>query len=302
MTTASFDPHRLARGRVESRIGPIDYDAYLPHRYDPDLRYPTLYLLHGRGDSLESWRHTLDDLDDLTARGAIPPVIAILPDAPWSERAGYYVDSLFTGDPFAGDGTRPPGEGFGATGHGLRPAGAAIETALVRDLVPHIDREFRTPVTRESRAVGGYSMGGAGALRFVTQHPDVFAEGIVLSPALYDPLPPAESSARDFGAFGVGDNPFVEDRYRELAYPRALAAIEVSTPVHLFIGAGDNEPTPSDPSEPQSNLAIEAERIHGRASQALGVTSTLHVIEGGHDWATWRQLFRLALEDLGARW
>ena len=34
-------------------------------------------------------------LDELIAAGEIPPTIAIMPDAPWSSRASYYVDSAY---------------------------------------------------------------------------------------------------------------------------------------------------------------------------------------------------------------
>ena len=36
-------------------------------------------------------------LDELIASGEIQPTIAIMPDAPWSSRASYYVDSAYTG-------------------------------------------------------------------------------------------------------------------------------------------------------------------------------------------------------------
>src|SRR2546430_13123658 len=54
------------------------------------VRFPVIYLLHGRGDSLEGWRTIAPDLDRLIAAREIPPVIAVLPDAPSNQRAGYY--------------------------------------------------------------------------------------------------------------------------------------------------------------------------------------------------------------------
>ena len=113
----------------------------------------------------------------------IPPVIAVMPDAPWSERGSWYVDS------------RTPAPTI---------PGRPVETAFTGDLVRAIDASYRTVPTREGRLIGGYSMGGAGALRFALAHPDLFATALVLSPAIYTPLPPDGSNTRVYGAFGVG--------------------------------------------------------------------------------------------------
>lgn len=162
----------------------IAYTAYLPYGYDRGAaRHPVLYLLHGRGDTMQAWTRVKSVLDDMIRTKRIPPVIAVMPDAPWSERGNWYVDSRYTGADLPG-----------------RP----VETALTRDLVAHVDATYRTAPIREARLVGGYSMGGAGALRFALAHQDVFSAAAVLSPAVYTPLPPSDSSTRDYGAFGRG--------------------------------------------------------------------------------------------------
>ena len=103
-----------------------------------------------------------------------------MPDAPWSSRASYYVDSGYRGaDP-----------------------GRAVETAFTVDLVGHVDATYRTLANRSGRGIAGYSMGGYGAMRYSLAHPELFGAAIVLSPAVYFPEPPADSSTREFGAFG----------------------------------------------------------------------------------------------------
>ncbi|MCF6469694.1 hypothetical protein FAF44_15035 [Nonomuraea sp. MG754425] len=182
----------------------IAYNVYLPARYDRDTaRYPVLYLLHGRGDSMQAWTRVRTTLDDMIRTRRIPPVIAVMPDAPWSERGNWYVDSRYTGDDLPG-----------------RP----VETALTRDLVKHVDATYRTAPIRQARLVGGYSMGGAGALRFALAHQDLFGAAAVLSPAVYTPLPPSDSSARDYGAFGRDGAKFSDRRpvQRRQARPRDL--------------------------------------------------------------------------------
>ncbi|KON73558.1 hypothetical protein M768_11490 [Cellulosimicrobium cellulans F16] len=272
-------------GRVpDSAAGPIDYTVYLPPGYDDAAQeYATLYLLHGRGDTQAAWQQVTGDLDELIGAGEIQPMVVVMPDAPWNDRGSWYTDSLYTGD---------------ATGAG---AGTAVETAFTRDLVAHVDATYRTVEDREARAVGGYSMGGAGALRFTLAHQDTFSAGIVLSPAVYVPQPPADSSARDHGGYGVGTAPFDADRYTELSYPTALAALDPALPVHLFVAVGDDEWANPDPAEATHDIDFESARLYNQARRVPGVTAELRVLDGGHDWDVWRPAFREGVVDVSAR-
>jgi hypothetical protein len=75
------------------------YKVYLPAGYETSgLRYPVIYLLHGRGDNLSAWGRNKALLDELIAGGKMPAAIAIMPDAPSSDRGGYWVDSAYTKD------------------------------------------------------------------------------------------------------------------------------------------------------------------------------------------------------------
>jgi enterochelin esterase-like enzyme len=261
----------------------IDYTVYLPAGYDRrenrDARYPVLYLLHGRGDTMQAWTQVKSDLDELIAAGTVPPVIAVLPDAPWSDRGGYYVDSGYTG---AG-----PGPG--------RP----VETAFTQDLVDHVDGTYRTAAHRGARLVGGYSMGGYGALRYALAHPSLFAHALVLSPAVYVPLPPAGSSTREFGAFGRGQELFVDEVYQELSYPALLTGLDPELPVRMYIAVGDDEWANPDPAEATHDLDYEAATLYNRVRRSDAVAADLRVVDGGHDWGVWRPAFRDGLAHLG---
>lgn len=276
--TGSVDHGQLAT----SAAGPVDYTVYLPPGYEsePDRRYPTVYLLHGRGDTQAAWLTVQNDLDELIVDGEIQPIIAVLPDAPWSQRGSWYVDSQFTGA-------------------GALPAGAAVETALTRDLVTHIDATYRTVDDRDARAVGGYSMGGYGALRYVTAHQDTFSAGILLSPAVYDPAPPTDSSVREFGGFGVGSNVFDSARYTALTYPATFADLDSGLPIHLFIDVGDDEW--AHPTEPEHDLDLEAAQLYTHARRVPGVSAELRIRNGGHNWDVWQPGFREAIVDVAAR-
>lgn len=255
----------------------VDYTAYLPAGYDDSTdRYPTLYLLHGRGDTMAAWTQVTGDLDELIDAGIIPPVIVVMPDAPWSDRGNYYVDSEYRGS----------------------PRGQRVETAMTQDLVGHIDSTFRTVAERDARAVGGYSMGGYGALRYALAHQDLFVAGLVLSPAVYLPLPPDDSSTREFGAFGKRHDLFRNRIYKQKNYPALLPDLDAELPTHLFIAVGDDEWANPDPADADHDLDFEAARLYNRVRRSPAITAEFRVLDGGHGWDTWQPAFREGIQDL----
>ena len=263
LTEASFQSATLQE--------PIAYNVYLPAGYEASSKsYPVLYLLHGRGDSKSAWTQMKGTLDELIAAGEIPPTIAIMPDAPWSSRASYYVDSAYTGaDP-----------------------GRKVETAFTTDLIAHVDSSYRTVANRLGRGVAGYSMGGYGALRYSLAHPDLFGAAIVLSPAVYYPEPPSDSSTREFGAFGKGKRLFVEKIYRDLNYPAVFDSFEeAGLPLPMFIAVGDDEFKNERPEDFQHDLDFEAHVLFNQAVRVDNLTAELRVVDGGHDWDVWGPTF-----------
>lgn len=182
--------------RVEQRAwSPVlgEEIAYRVHAVGPGPRH-SAYLLHGRGGTASDWDRVVPRVEVLVAQGVLPPLLLVAVDAPWSGRAGWYVDSAFTGE--------PPG----------RPVAAG----LLRDLVPLVEAEHGVLVDRSHRMVAGVSMGAAGAVRLLLAHPDVFGSGIALAVPAWHPQPPRDSSARRSGAFGVGAERFVGSRWTVL--------------------------------------------------------------------------------------
>lgn len=126
------------------------YSLYLPPDYaDPDSaeRYPVLYLLHGRGDSHQSWTDygLATQADRLIGAGVIPPLLIAMPEG----ESGYWADHVSDGPRWG--------------------------TYVSRDLVAEIDSSLRTIPTRSGRAIGGISMGGHGALQLAVRHPATFS-------------------------------------------------------------------------------------------------------------------------------
>lgn len=252
------------------------YKVYLPAGYQSSgLRYPVIYLLHGRGDSLSAWDRNKTLLDELIAGGKMPAMIAVMPDSPSSDRGGYWVDSAYTKDSLPG---------------------AKVETGVIAELLPHVDANFRTIQHRNARALAGYSMGGYGALRYALVYPELFCAAIVLSPAVYTPLPPAGSSTREFGAFGSVNTLFVDEIYRAKNYPALLAGFAAKNlPLRMFIAAGDDEYKNPDPAEAGNDIDLEAHLLFNRVSRVTGISAELRILDGDHDWAVWQPALREGL-------
>jgi enterochelin esterase family protein len=121
--------------------------VYTPPGYETGGdKYPVLYLLHGAGDSDDSWTSVGRAnfiLDNLIAAGKAKPMIVVMP-------AGH------TG-PF----------GFGAPpAAGGRPnlGNNAFEQDFTKDIRPYVEKHYRVHTDRNSRAIAGLSMGGAQTL------------------------------------------------------------------------------------------------------------------------------------------
>lgn len=264
---------QLVESRLDSPRGPIDFQVYEPAGYTASAgpRYPLLLLLHGRGDRMTAWARAQPLLDEMIATREIPPLIAVMPDAPWSRRGSYYVDSA-------------------------HERGSPVETLLLNELLPHIDAHWWTRREREGRIVAGYSMGGYGALRYALARPQTFGAAVVLSPAVYTPLPPQGSSTREFGGFGRGPVLFVDDIYRARNYPALLADPKAQRdPLRIFVAAGDQEYKHPDPAEATHDIDMEAHLLFSRLSRLPRCKTALRILGGGHEWPVWLPAFREGL-------
>lgn len=118
--------------------------GYMKSRVD----YPVLYLVHGYAFSDDSWTslgHAHYILDNLIAAGKAKPMIVVMP--------------------FGHTPPRP----------GLNPMdNSDFGKDLTGDLIPYIDKHFRTLADANDRAMAGFSMGGMHTIRFGLTRPDLF--------------------------------------------------------------------------------------------------------------------------------
>ena len=105
-----------------------------------------------------------------------------------------------------------PGFG-GRTYWHARADGRDPMAALVRDVVPAVEKRFGVGGSRERRGVFGSSMGGFGALLLAQQHPEFVAAAVGLSPAVFRSYAEARrghpytfDSAADWTSYGLWEH------------------------------------------------------------------------------------------------
>jgi enterochelin esterase-like enzyme len=128
-----------------------DYYVYTPPGYDPKAQktYPVLYLLHGFSDDASAWTAVGKAnviLDNLIAIGKAQPMIVVMP-------LGYGTMEMVR-------------LGWGAWGHNdVREKNFKnFQTALLGEVLPRIESEYRVTADRNARAIAGLSMGGSESL------------------------------------------------------------------------------------------------------------------------------------------
>lgn len=140
--------------------------VYLPPTYerDRDRTYPVIYWLHGfTGIGVSAiarslWVPSLPELMDRVIAGGAPEAILVMPDGSTRYGGSQYLNS---------------------------PATGRYEDYLVQELVPHIDRTYRTKAGAAHRGVDGKSSGGYGALVLAMRNPTVFGAAASHSGDMY---------------------------------------------------------------------------------------------------------------------
>jgi enterochelin esterase-like enzyme/endonuclease/exonuclease/phosphatase family metal-dependent hydrolase len=240
------------------------YLVYLPDDYAlPDRQFPVLYLLHGAGgDEHEWWREggVKDTIDGLVRRGEIQPMVVVMPGQP----GAWWIDST----------------------------SAKAESALLKELMPHVESSLRVQKNPTQRLVAGVSAGGYGALNVVLKHPQLFAAAALLSPAVYDPLPPEYSAARSQPPFQTAGR-FDPQKWRAQHYSQFLNAYQQSgTIVPLYLETGDHD---------NLGITLHSAVLFDKLRRHQPNAIALKVSEGGHDWGFWRAALPKALVFLNAR-
>lgn len=206
---------------ITSELLPIrlEFLLYLPpcYRAQPQRSYPVLYLIHGKSFTHDQWeRIGVDELaDQLIGAGEIAPFIIVMPrDRIWVE---------------------PSEDQFGE--------------AIINELIPWIDENYRTLPAREYRAIGGLSRGAAWAVHLGLGHWELFSavgahsmglfwEDVLKIPLWLEEMQP-EELPRIFVDVGRGD--FKEIRDSTDWFGNLLAEMDIPHEWYSFAGRHTEE-------------------------------------------------------------
>lgn len=264
-TLAAYYHHYESRVRVETvqlasaLLGrTIPYRVVLPPGYglftSRGTRYPVLYLLHGWGGDYDSWLTR----SSLARYAAEHRLIVVTPEG----GRGWYTDGA---------------------------AGERHESHLLQEVIPDVDRRFRTVAHRRGRGVAGYSMGGYGALKLGFRHPELFVFAGSTSGALdAASRTDDESIAQTFGE--PGSTVRAENDLPRLAREFPEARRGALPFFYLDCGLGDPW--------------LAANRDFAVVLAERKIAHEFRQLPGGHTWPYWdkqvQEILKLAAERLAA--
>ncbi len=225
-------------------------------------RYPVLYLLHGLTGNERDWTsHT-----DLVAFARHLPLIVVMP----AGGNGWYADPLSLAAP-------------------------RWESYHIGELIPYVDRHYRTLSGRVGRAIAGLSMGGLGALAYAARHPDLFGAAAAFSGV--DDLRTLQGVLLSGAPFIFGDPSTQSWRWS------GHNPVEL-TPnlrgLRLYLASGTGQPGPFDaPGRPADGVEqfVHTSFTHMVAAlRRAGVTAvTEDYGPGAPSWSYWQRDLHHAL-------
>jgi len=262
-------PQALAMQTTPAPAGGVDYGTLqsaslgkelkfailLPPSYQTDTkrRYPVLYFLHGMNGNEHEFerRGVAAAVNKMRDEGKIGEMIIVSPAGDNS----FYLNAK---------------------------NGPQYEDAIIKDLIPYIEKTYRTVGTTAGRSIQGLSMGGWGALYLAFKHPEMFSSVTAHCAALFSELPNTQGGdqrsmfmSRLIGRI-FGDPP--DDTYFRANNPvflveQNLAAIKKSG-IKVYFDCGEQDRYGfQDP-----NKAFDAKLTK------LGLTHEFHMFPGGHGW------------------
>jgi enterochelin esterase-like enzyme len=219
--------------------------VYTPPGYtESDKKYPVFYLLHGAGGDEDAWTtlgRTPYILDNLIAEEKADPMIVVMTNGNAGSAAAPGEE------PIQGN-TLP---GFS------QQAGGTFEQSLVNDVIPFIEKNFRTLNDKNHRAIAGLSMGGMHTQNITNNNPDMFGYIGVMS-------------------MGLMNNSRMAGNYNAETHKKQIEALKQSGLKLYWIGCGEED------------FLYESVTTLRKLYDDLGFKYEYRESTGGHTWTNWR--------------
>ena len=238
----------------------MKFALYLPAGYETsDRRYPVTYLLHGGGGNQTDWVQ-LGNMQQIVDKGIreghIAPMIVVMPDAEMT----YYLNNA-------------KGE-------------YQYEDYFIKELLPHIEKNYKVRAEKDYRALAGLSMGGFGALLYALHHPDLFAACSAMSAGVRTDDEVNKMTQTEFlrrYRSAVGDLKEGEKRITEFWNQNSILYLVQNLPenqkkaVRFWLDCGDDD-----------ELLFRGNSLLHIALREQKIPHEFRMRNGGHTWEYWR--------------
>lgn len=160
--SVNYEYYPSAQGTTGSLVvyTPPDYDK------DPTKKYPVFYLISGTTDTEDTFfkvGRTNVILDNLIAEGKAKPMIIVMPYGNPAARIAEQKGGAKPADPI----DRESADAMSRMKN--------FAEDMTKNIIPYVDKNYRTIANRENRAIGGFSRGGGQTLRTAFWNMDKFA-------------------------------------------------------------------------------------------------------------------------------
>lgn len=245
--------------------------VYTPPGYgSSDTQYPVLYLIHGGGGDENTWTdggRAQFILDNLLAEDAAVPMIIVMPNGAGLQSAA---------PPQPADMNTADAAALASKTDGANKTRDEFIEDLTTGIIPYIETNYHVIPERESRAIAGFSYGGAEALWTATAHQDDFAWLGVFSMGIQ-----GGSQANPMGIAGSGSSADIEGFKQAHSAFFADAAKTNAAMKLIWIGVGvDDVVVANGPARLSDTLS------------AAGIAHRFTLSTGGHDMTNWRAYLR----------
>lgn len=216
-------------------------NVVLPDSYQKNAlkKYPVVYVLHGHGDNELGWaqKTPLEELVDQYQ------VIVVCPNG----LVTWYFNSY----------TNPQ---------------LNMEDHIIKEVVPYVDKSFRTLASRKGRAITGNSMGGHGALSLGAKHPKVFgALGSMSGGVDFTPFPNNWNIKDNLGPYTENKNRWEKNTVQYLL-PKTRKGTYA-----IMVSCGTED------------VFFDVNKKLDAALTKAGIKHEFDVSSGGHNWPYWKE-------------
>lgn len=239
----------------------MKFYAILPDGYSQSQeRYPAIYLLHGYGGNYTNWVK----LTEIVRYAKKYKFIIVTPDG----KNGWYTNSPVLQN-------------------------ANYEDYIINDVIPFVDKKYRTIQSKFFRAVVGLSMGGYGAAKFGIKYAGKFFFAGCLSPALHVP-----ASLEDSTILIRRSKELAESIKQMFGFPRNAQWNDNSVYALLDKASSTSLPYFYLSVGSQDGFVDIIEQTHFLATvlRKKGVAFEMHETAGGHDWKFWDKEIEIVLQ------